>query len=247
MSELFSGAGTLLRGVAVFYRSPRFWRYGLAPMLLVLALYGMLLWVTIGWLLPMLVGCLPEPEAWGAAWKWLLLTLRVLGYLLGVVTLTAAGLAFFSTLFEAFGALFFDALVVRFEREELKNPVTEPNWRESLRLLPGALWFSVLTMAWTLLLLPVTLLVPVVGFLPSAAVVGYRLGTGYLFSSLFARRLAVSQLRPRLAGNRRALFGFGVTAYLLLLIPFSAVFLLPGFALGGALFYHERLTAGGRD
>ena len=37
------------------------------------------------------------------------------------------------------------------------------------------------------------------------------------------------------------MLGFGAAGYLWLLIPFSAVFLLPGFALGGAMIYRERL------
>ena len=49
------------------------------------------------------------------------------------------------------------------------------------------------------------------------------------------------EVRRRARLHRAAVVAFGGLSYLLLLIPFAAVFLLPGFALGGSIFFHERL------
>ena len=94
---------------------------------------------------------------------------------------------------------------------------------------------------WALLLLIPPLLIPVAGLIPAVAVVGYRFGLSYAFSSAFARRIDVREVRRRARPHRAAVVAFGGLSYLLLLIPFAAVFLLPGFALGGSIFFHERL------
>ena len=72
-------------------------------------------------------------------------------------------------------------------------------------------------------------------------VVGYRTALTCLFSSGFNRMLGVREIQA-LAGRRRVLvLGFGVTAYLLLMIPLISVFLIPGFVVSGILLYNEEL------
>ena len=40
------------------------------------------------------------------------------------------------------------------------------------------------------------------------------------------------------------ILGFGVTAYLLMMIPFVSVFLIPAFVVSGILLYNEELETG---
>ena len=167
---------------------------------------------------------------------------RVLIWISILAGATLCSLLLLTTLFEALGAIFFDELVIRFEERTYGERLHPLSWRENFRYLGQSLSYSCGTAVWALLLLIPPLLIPVAGLIPAVAVVGYRFGLSYAFSSAFARRIDVREVRRRARPHRAAVVAFGGLSYLLLLIPFAAVFLLPGFALGGSIFFHERLN-----
>ena len=242
MSEIWYGMGCLRRGVAAYYTSPGLWKYGLIPILILLAAYLLVMAGLIGWGIPYLTDLLlPDPAAWGAALRWLVYVGRVLIWISILAGATLCSLLLLTTLFEALGAIFFDELVIRFEERTYGERLRPLSWRENFRYLGQSLSYSCGTAVWALLLLIPPLLIPVAGLIPAVAVMGYRFGLSYAFSSAFARRIDVREVRRRARLHRAAVVGFGGLSYLLLLIPFAAVFLLPGFALGGSIFFHERL------
>ena len=241
LREFFTGVGYLHAGVLYFFRTPALSRYALIPMVIILVLYAVVLAVLIVWVIPFLTGFLPDPETWNVWLRWLIYAARVV---IGITTVAAAlitGALLLTTFYEAFGAFFFDALVMRFEAMRYNVEHTPLPWRTNLRFMLHSLWFSVVTAGWSLLLLLPAMFIPFVGWIPSALIVGYRYGLTYAFSSAFADGTELAVLRQSAARNRMLMLGFGCAGCLWLLIPFSAILLLPGFAVGGAMIYRERL------
>ena len=89
-----------------------------------------------------------------------------------------------------------------------------------------------------LLFLPLSVLLPGAGVLLMALFIGYRQALSCLFASGFNRGLTLREIRRRAGTRKMLVLGFGVTVYLLFLIPFAAVFLIPGFAVSGTLLYN---------
>ena len=71
---------------------------------------------------------------------------------------------------------------------------------------------------------------------------GYCVGIAYMLTPANTRGLALADMRARVSGRRSVVLGFGLTAYLLLLIPFATLFLLPGIVLGGADLVNRELA-----
>ena len=70
-------------------------------------------------------------------------------------------------------------------------------------------------------------------------IMGYYIAISYMICSANNRNVPISKLHT-LAKKKGALtLGFGVTAYVLLLIPFSTIILLPGLVLGGAELFND--------
>ena len=112
MSEIWYGMGCLRRGIAAYYTSPGLWKYGLIPILILLAAYLLVMAGLIGWGIPYLTDLLlPDPAAWGAALRWLVYVGRVLIWISILAGATLCSLLLLTTLFEALGAIFFDELV----------------------------------------------------------------------------------------------------------------------------------------
>ncbi len=240
--ELLAGAGYLHAGIRAFYREPALWPYAVWPMATVLVCYSLLMFLLVWQGIPFLTGLLPDPAAWSVWLRWIIYTARILIWLSTLAAAFLAGAFFLCTLYEAVGALFFDGLVMRYEKEHYGIEPRAVPFRKTLRFLWESIWYSLGTMMLNLLLLIPAFFIPFVGIVPAVLVVGYRFGITYLFSSAFSDGRGVRKVRLLAAQHRALMTGFGSVSYLWLLIPFSAVFLLPGFALGGAMLYHERLT-----
>ncbi|WP_176011573.1 EI24 domain-containing protein [Victivallis sp. Marseille-Q1083] len=241
------GAGLVPRGIRLFYGNRHYWPYALWPMALLLLLYTLGLAGLIGWGLPEVLALLPEGRETGT---FLQLLFNVLRWLVGgtlLLTVILLMLLLVSTVYEMFGSLFFDQLAAKFEELHCRNRVEVPGWRQGMRFMLQSVCFSAGTLVWGIGLGILGLLVPVVGPLLAVTVVGYRFGLTYLFSSSFNHGIGVPALRRRMKSCRWEVLGLGVTAYLLLLIPFAAIFLLPGFTLAGTLLFCNTVSAPEND
>lgn len=141
----------------------------------------------------------------GGRLRWLVYVGRVLIWISILAGATLCSLLLLTTLFEALGAIFFDELVIRFEERTYGERLRPLSWRENFRYLGQSLSYSCGTAVWALLLLIPPLLIPVAGLIPAVAVVGYRFGLNYAFSSAFARRIDVREVRrprPAASGGR---------------------------------------------
>ena len=80
---------------------------------------------------------------------------------------------------------------------------------------------------------------PVAGPCLLGIVAGYRLGVTYMLPTGFLKNKTVEEQLALLAGKKSMVSGFGITVYLLFLLPpFISIFLLPGILLGGTELLH---------
>ena len=140
------------------------------------------------------------------------------------------------TVFSLAGGCFFSAMTEMYELRVLKRPrQTGLNRRRKILLQADAVWYALNLSLLLIVLGAAMMILPVVGFLAAALLGGYCY-TLFFMSGAGARRgWSVHRMNFCFAGRRDLLYGFGMAAFCLMQLPFVAVFLLPGFYLGGTL------------
>lgn len=186
----------------------------------------------------------PFADDWSSPWLGLLrVTLTVLVFALGlflaVITFTAVTLLV--------GQPFYESLSEQVDRSE-GGDVPEsglPLWRElwisardSLRILVRVSLYAVLLSALGFVPVVGQTVVPAIGF----CVTGYFLAEELTAVALQRRGLVLADRLVLLRGRRMLTLGFGVPLGLAFLVPFVAVFLMPG-AVAGATLLARDLTA----
>ena len=224
----FSGVRALLRGVRLFWTHPRWWGWALLPTVAILFLAGVT-WKGVALLFQDVFGAPP------------VVTL-VSAY---IITLGSFYLLF-PVLYEALGGLFFDGLTTRVYRDVFQKTVTSPTVRASLRYSLHALKYSGCTMLLAMVLFFIWL-IPWVGGLLGCALFGYRFGVSYLFSSGLLRGETVQETLTWARTHRKAVAGFGISAYVVLLFfPFIGLFFVPSFVVAAVLLREGEPQAGTR-
>jgi CysZ protein len=239
MRDLGVGFGYLLKGQRWVARHGRQYGFGLLPGLITLVLYTVAL-VSLAIWGPDLVGwATPFADDWSSPWQglfrgFLTAVLFALGLLLAVLTFTAVTLLI--------GQPFYESLSESVDRDASPDGTAPssglPLWRElwvsgrdSLRILARALLWGVLLFALGFLPFVGQTVVPAIGFF----VTGFFL-TEELAAVALQRRDVDLRARLALLRSRRTLvWGFGTPLGLAFLVPFVAVFLMPG-AVAGATF-----------
>ncbi|MGV9508277.1 EI24 domain-containing protein [Streptomyces tendae] len=251
MRDLGAGFGHLLKGQRWVARHGRSYGFGLVPGLITLVLYvgvlvALALWGEdfVGW-------ATPFADDWSSPWLglfrgFLTAVLFALALLLAVLTFTAVTLLV--------GQPFYEALSERVDRDVSPDGTAPqsalPLWRElwisgrdSLRILARAAVWGVLLFVLGFIPVVGQTVVPVVGFF----VTGFFL-TEELASVALQRRGV--ELRERLAllrSRRMLVWGFGTPLGVSFLVPFVAVFLMPGAVAGATLLARELLGEETRD
>ena len=239
-STFAAGARCVFRGLRLYYSQRRYWRYGLLPMVFVAILYAIWIGALWWWLGPTLAGFLPDPE--GAANSffatlWTVLQTMVFWSVLLVGILLM--LLVVSMVYEAVGGLFFDELVIRVEQDLYGRTAPALSLKENIYATLRGLRLALGTLLISLILFLPGWLIPVVGPALLAVILGYRLALSYLLSPASTRNWTLRQVRRKAARKRWAVLGFGIVGYALLLIPFSAIFVLPPLSVGGAMLFNE--------
>ncbi|GAA5203997.1 EI24 domain-containing protein [Streptomyces thinghirensis] len=251
MRDLGAGFGHLLKGQRWVARHGKSYGFGLLPGLITLVLYaaalvGLALWGTdfVAW-------ATPFADDWSSPWPglfrgFLTAVLFALALLLAVLTFTAVTLLV--------GQPFYESLSERVDRDVSPDGTTPesnlPLWRElwisgrdSLRILLRAAVWGVLLFALGFIPVVGQTVVPVIGFF----VTGFFL-TEELASVALQRRGV--ELRDRLAllrSRKMLVWGFGTPLSVSFLVPFVAVFLMPGAVAGATLLARELLGEETRD
>ncbi|MFQ6148154.1 EI24 domain-containing protein [Streptomyces seoulensis] len=245
MRDLGVGFGYLLAGQRWVARHGRAYGFGLLPGLITLLLYAaaltaLALWGedAVGWATPFADGW---PSPWLGLFRgFLTAVLFALGLLLAVVTFTAVTLLI--------GQPFYEALSEQVDRDVSPDGTAPesglPLWRElwisardSLRVVVRAALWGVLLFALGFLPVVGQTVIPVIGFF----VTGFFL-TEELAAVALQRRDVDLRARLALLRSRKALvWGFGTPLGLAFLVPFVAVFLMPGAVAGATLLARDLL------
>ncbi|WP_309058895.1 EI24 domain-containing protein [Streptomyces sp.] len=251
MRDLGAGFRYLLKGQRWVARHGKQFGFGLLPGLITLVLYAAALVALALWGEDFVAWATPFADDWSSPWPglfrgFLTVVLFALGLLLSVLTFTAVTLLV--------GDPFYESLSEKVDRDvspdgtapESDLPLWRELWisgRDSLRIVVRALVWAVLLFALGFVPVLGQTAVPVIGFF----VTGFFL-TEELTAVALQRRGVRLRERLRLLRSRKTLvWGFGTPLALAFLVPFVAVFLMPGAVAGATLMARELLgeeTAG---
>ncbi|MES5821384.1 EI24 domain-containing protein [Streptomyces sp. RG80] len=245
MRDLGAGFGYLLKGQRWVARHGKQYGFGLIPGLITLVLYAAALVSLALWGEDFVTWATPFADDWSSPWLglfrgFLTVVLWALALLLAVLTFTAVTLLV--------GQPFYESLSEKVDRDVSPDGTAPesglPLWREllisardSLRILARALLWGVLLFGLGFIPFLGQTVVPVIGFF----VTGFFL-TEELVAVAMQRRGV--ELRDRLAllrSRRTLVWGFGTPLGVAFLVPFVAVFLMPGAVAGATLMARELL------
>ncbi|WP_030210865.1 EI24 domain-containing protein [Streptomyces bikiniensis] len=241
MRDLGVGFGYLVKGQKWVARHGRWFGFGLLPGLVTLVLYAGAL-VGLGYGADDLAAwATPFADDWTSPWLDVLrgtLTalVFVFGLFLAVITFTAVTLLV--------GQPFYESLSEAVDRGE-GGEVPEsglPLWRElwisardSLRVLLRVAFYGILLFACGFIPVVGQTVVPAIGFCVS----GFFLTEELTAVALQRRGVELKERLRLLRGRRTAVLGFGVPLTLAFLVPFVAVFLMPGAVAGATLMARD--------
>ncbi|MFI2409859.1 EI24 domain-containing protein [Streptomyces sp. NPDC018947] len=245
MRDLGAGFGHLLKGQRWVARHGKSYGFGLVPGLITLVLYAGVLVALALWGDDFVAWATPFADDWSSPWAglfrgFLTAVLFALTLLLAVLTFTAVTLLV--------GQPFYESLSERVDRDvspdgtapESQLPLWRELWisgRDSLRIVVRAAVWGVLLFALGFVPVVGQTVVPVIGFF----VTGFFL-TEELTAVALQRRGVPLRDRLTLLRSRKMLaWGFGTPLGVAFLVPFVAVFLMPGAVAGATLLARELL------
>jgi CysZ protein len=243
MRDLGVGFGYLIKGQRWVSRHGKQFGFGLLPGLITLVLYAAALIALALWGADFVGWATPFADDWSSPWLGLFrgmltVVLFALSLLLAVITFTAVTLLI--------GQPFYESLSEAVDRDvspdgtapESNLPLWQEVWisgRDSLRIVVRAVLWGVLLFALGFIPVAGQTVVPVIGFF----VTGFFL-TEELAAVALQRRGVVLRDRLALLRSRKTLvWGFGTPLGLAFLVPFVAVFLMPGAVAGATLLARE--------
>jgi CysZ protein len=240
----FAGVSLLGRGLGMWLTSPRLMLIGAIPALIVGVVYAALIITLILNLDGLAAWMTPFAERWDEPWRTIsrfaaaggLLALAVLLiiYTFVAITLTV-------------GDPFYERIWQRVE-QRLGNPPAgdDPFWTSlrrgvsnGLRLLATTVLIGLGLFALGFIPLVGQTIVPVLGAFVGGWFLAVEL-TGFAFD---ARRMSLRERRRILGARRSTTLGFGVATYLLFLVPFAAIFVMPAAVVGATLLSRRALEA----
>ncbi|MEU2507056.1 EI24 domain-containing protein [Streptomyces sp. NPDC007863] len=241
MREFGVGFGHLVQGQKWVARHGRRFGFGLLPGLVTLVLYLAALGALAFNATELTAWATPFADDWSTLWREIFrnaMTALLVGFsaFLAVVTFTAVTLLI--------GQPFYEALSEDVDRS-MGGDVPEsglPLWREllisardSLRVVLRVAFYSVLLFACGFIPVVGQTVVPALAFCVS----GFFLAEELTAVALQRRGVELKERLALLRGRRRATLGFGVPLAVAFVVPFVAVFLMPGAVAGATLMVRD--------
>ncbi|MFI9587483.1 EI24 domain-containing protein [Streptomyces sp. NPDC052236] len=241
MHDLGVGFGYLMKGQRWVGRHGRWFGFGLLPGLVTLVLYAAAFVGLFYGADDLTAWATPFADDWSSPWQgvfrgFLTALVFAFGLFLAVITFTAVTLLV--------GQPFYESLSEHVDRSE-GGDVPEsglPLWRElwisardSLRVLARVVLYGVLLFALGFIPVIGQTVVPVIGFCVS----GFFLTEELTAVALQRRGVELKERLRLLRGRRRLVLGFGVPLTLAFIVPFVAVFLMPGAVAGATLLARD--------
>ncbi|WP_128428174.1 EI24 domain-containing protein [Streptomyces cyaneus] len=245
MRDLGTGFRYLLRGQRWVARHGKQYEFGLIPGLIALLLYAAALVALAIWGEDFVSWSTPFADDWSSPWQglfrgFLTAVLFALGLLLSVVTFTAVTLLI--------GQPFYESLSEKVDRDVSPDGTAPesglPLWRElwisgrdSLRIVLRAALWGVLLFALGFIPVVGQTVVPVIG----VVITGFFLTEELTAVALQRRRVELRDRLTVLRSRKTLVWGFGTPLAAAFLVPFVAVFLMPGAVAGATLMARELL------
>jgi CysZ protein len=245
MSDLATGFRYLLKGQRWVARHGKQYGFGLLPGLLTLVLYLAALTALALWGADLTAWATPFADDWSSPWLglfrgFLTALLFALALLLSVLTFTAMTLLI--------GQPFYENLSEKVDRDvspdgtapESGLPLARELWisaRDSLRILVRALCWAVLLFALGFVPVVGQTVVPVLGFM----VTGFFLTEELTGVALQRRRVELRERLALLRSRKLLVWGFGTPLAVAFVVPFVAVFLMPGAVAGATMMARDLL------
>lgn len=241
--DFFAGAALVGRGLRMWVTSPRLMFLGVIPALIVGILYTAALVILAFNLDAIAFWLTPFAEEWGEPFR---LGTRIAAALAVVAVTLLIVIATYTALTLAIGDPFYEKIWRRVEERlgGIRDEVEVPMWRsirvgigDSLRIVVFAALVGITLFIGGFIPVVGQTLVPVLGATTAGWVLAVEL-TGRVFE---ARGISPGQRRRVLKGSRALSLGFGVTTYLLFLIPLGAILVMPAAVAGATLLGREAL------
>lgn len=238
--NFFAGIGYLFKGFARFGTNPGLMWLGVLPALIVGIAYTVGI-VALAMNLDAIVSAL---TSFAHGWPTEPLV-RIAAGLALVVLVTLVLVSTFTALTLAVGGPFYER-IWRGVEASLGEPAQaeESTWASVRRGVGNGLRLFVLGVVIALIVLLASL-IPVVGWLVAPALGAFLGGwvlalelTAYTFD---ARKLWFRDRRRLLSARRARTIGFGVATYLMFLVPFVAILVMPAAVVGATLLAHDAL------
>ncbi len=241
VEDFLRGATYVSKGCRAFYNDKSAWKYAAWPIVIMSITY-VLLFIGIIYFAQQGASSINDKLSGLPGWlAWLRSLVDVSSYILGIVL----GLLILGTtcctLFEIFGGLFFDSLVSYYEKKTYGIAPQEVPFLTTLKFCMDSLFFGIKTSLVFVFLLIASLFLPLVGQIILVLVMGYYICVSYMICSANNSGASLAKLRYSVRKKNHIVVGFGATAYILLLIPFASIVLLPGLVLGGTELFHDEI------
>ncbi|MFF5255471.1 EI24 domain-containing protein [Streptomyces leeuwenhoekii] len=251
MRDLGAGFRYLLEGQRWVARHGKSYGFGLLPGLITLVLYAAALVALALWGEDAVAWATPFADDWASPWAglfrgFLTAVLFALAMLLAVLTFTAVTLLI--------GQPFYESLSEQVDRDlspdgtapESGLPLWRELWisaRDSLRIVVRAVVWGVLLFALGFVPVAGQTVVPVIGFF----VTGFFLTEELTAVALQRRGVELRDRLTLLRSRKTLVWGFGTPLGLAFLVPFVAVFLMPGAVAGATLLARDLRGEQNRD
>ncbi|MET9729584.1 EI24 domain-containing protein [Streptomyces sp. NPDC006458] len=245
MRDLGVGFKYLVKGQRWVARHGKQYEFGLIPGLITMVLYAAALVALAVWGDDFVTWATPFADDWSSPWDglfraFLTAVLWALGLLLAVLTFTAVTLLI--------GQPFYESLSEQVDRDVSPDGTAPesglPLWREllisardSLRIVVRALCWGVLLFALGFIPVFGQTVVPVLGFF----VTGFFLTEELAAVALQRRGVELRDRLTLLRSRKTLVWGFGTPLGMAFLVPFVAVFLMPGAVAGATLMVRDLL------
>ena len=240
IQNFFRGVTFAAEGIQEFYKSPQLWKYAVFPLLMILLTYAGLI-VAGTFIISGLSAYFAEKCADLPGYlQWLSAVASGASAIAMTFLLSVIAVASLGTLYELFGGLFFDALIERYA-SDLTPPPVKLDWRFNLSCIKESVIYSINTLLIIIAASILNLFLPFIGQLICVVIISYRFGVTYMAVSGFHYRQTLMQTRERAYRNFALTLGYGLTIYVIFLIPLAIVFTLPGLIIGGILILSEFL------
>ncbi|WP_199548672.1 EI24 domain-containing protein [Streptomyces sp. N35] len=245
MRDLGTGFGYLLKGQRWVVGHGRWFGFGLIPGLITAVVYvGALIGLAYG-ADDLVDWATPFADDWSGAWLglfrgFLVFLVFALGLLLAVITFTAVTLLIGQPFYESLSEQVDKSVSPDGTAPESGLPLLRELWisaRDSFRIVLRAAAWAVLLFALGFIPILGQTVVPAIGF----CVTGFFLTQELTSVALQRRRVEVREQLAMMRGRRLLIWGFGVPLAVSFLIPFVAVFLMPGAVAGATLMVRDLL------